>query len=189
MRFVALLLLVGFALPSQAELFDINVGEDAVRANLNGPLSRAFDGAKGRYEVGGLVASEDDQDVASAHLGLMLAGDAGAPQANVEAGIGLRAQYVGAEDDDGGGIAFGGQFDVRLPGYDRIGFFIYGYYGPDATSFGDVEDFHEFAASLGYEILKDAMIYVGYRELNADFGDEGPELEADGIHFGMRLDF
>jgi hypothetical protein len=173
---------------ARAELVDINVGQDAVRANLSGPLSRAFESLKGRYEVGGLVSSEKGADLSSAHLGVLLTGDAGAPGANVTAGLGVRAQYVGAESEDGGGLALGGQVDVRMPDYERIGLFAYGYYGPEAASFGEIDSFYEYSVSLGYEVLRDAMFYVGYRETKVDVG-KGPKANEDGGLIGIRLDF
>lgn len=187
MRPILSLLLVLAAIPAHAELVDINVGEDAFRGNLSGPLSRAFQGAKGQYEVGALFGSENGEDLSAGHLGILLTGDAGAPNANVTAGLGLRGQFIDGEGDSGGGLGLGGQIDVRLPNYNRVGLFAYGYYGPEVTSFGDVDDFHEYAVSLGYEVLRDAMIYVGYRQLEADFG--AVEAKEDGAHVGLRLDF
>ena len=174
---------------SQAEVFDANASGDSVRITVNGPLSRLFSDVKGEYDVGGLFGNDDrDDDIWAAHGGVMLTGDAGAQQANVTAGLGARLQYVDAEFDDGGALELGGRLEVRMPGYDRVGFSAYAWYGPEAASFGDLDDVFEYAVAIEYEILRDAAIYIGYRKLEADFGDAG-ETEEDGVHGGIRLKF
>lgn len=174
---------------ASAEVFDANASADSVRIVVSGPLSRLFSNVKGEYDVGGLFGNDDrDDDIWAGHAGVMLTGDAGAQQANVTAGLGARVQYVDAEFDDGGALELGGRVEVRMPGYDRVGVSAYAWYGPEAASFGDLDDVLEYAVALDYEILRDAALYIGYRKLEADFGDAG-EAEEDGVHGGIRLKF
>ncbi|MGQ0529321.1 MAG: YfaZ family outer membrane protein [Panacagrimonas sp.] len=174
---------------ASAEVFDANASGDSVRIVVSGPLSRLISNLKGEYDLGGLFGNDNrDEDIWAGHAGVMLTGDAGAQQANVTAGLGARLQYVDAEFDDGGALELGGRLEVRMPGYDRVGVSAYAWYGPEAASFGDLDDVFEYAVAIDYEILRDAAIYIGYRKLKADFGDAG-EAEEDGVHGGIRLEF
>lgn len=180
-----------FSGAAQAEVFDANVSGDSVRIVVNGPLTRLLSSVDGEYDVGGIWGDdENEDDFISAHGGIMVTGDAGAPKdkAKVTAGLGARLQYIGGEDDKGGALEFGGKVEVRIPNFERLGLSAYGWYGPDPASFGDVEDVFEVALALDYQILRDAAIYLGYRELSVDVG-RGPELEEKGVHGGIRLNF
>lgn len=183
------LLLAVACMPATAATFDAAVGEEAVRVGLVGDLSSVFDGAKGQYDLGALWRSEDDADAFVPHVGVLLTGDTGAREAKVTAGLGVRAAWVDGEDDDGAVLALGGQVDLRLPGYERIALGAYAYGAPEVTSFGDVESYYDVGVSVGYEVIKDASIYVGWRTVQADIDPDG-EIEADdGFHAGLRLNF
>ncbi|MGQ0697655.1 MAG: YfaZ family outer membrane protein [Panacagrimonas sp.] len=188
-RAVAVSLFATLCGPAQAEVFDANISGDSVRLVVNGPLSRLLSGVDGAYDVGGIWGDdENEDDFASAHAGLMVTGDAGASKANVTAGLGARLQYIGGEEDKGGALELGGKVEVRVPQFDRLGFSAYGWYGPDAASFGDIDDVLEYSLAIDYQILRDAAIYVGYRDLSADVGSSR-DLEEKGVHGGIRLNF
>lgn len=176
-------------LPAAAATFDASIGEEAVRVGLEGDLSSVFSSAKGQYDLGALWRSEDGGDAFVPHVGVLLTGDAGARDAKVTAGLGIRAAYIDGESNDGSAIALGGQVDVRIPGYDRVALGAYGYFAPEVTTFGDTDKYYDVGLSLGYEVIKDASVYVGWRKVVADL-DGGGEIEADdGLNIGLRLDF
>ncbi|MGQ0503290.1 MAG: YfaZ family outer membrane protein [Panacagrimonas sp.] len=187
----AALLFAGACTVAQAETFDANVSGESIRVAIDGPLSRLFSDVDGAYDVGGIWGDdENDDDFIAGHAGLMVTGDAGAPaeKAKVTAGVGARFQYIGGEDDKGGALEFGGRAEVRVPQLERLGLSGYAWYGPEAASFGDIDDVFEYGLALDYQILRDAAIYVGYRKLSADVG-RGPELEEKGVNGGIRLRF
>lgn len=175
----------------QAEVFDASIAEETLRVSVSGPLSSFLALDKGEYDAG-LVAGEvedTNDDFLSGHLGALLTGDAGATAASVIAGLGVRLQYLNGEGDDGGALALGGQVRVKLPQATRVRFNAYGYFSPDASTFGDFDQFMEFSASVGYEILRDAELYLGYRVIEVGL-ENGPDVDVeDGVHVGIRLDF
>lgn len=177
---------------AQAEVFDASIAEETLRVSLGGPLSGFTALEKGEYDVGliaGDVEDAEDDSFISGHAGFLLSGDAGARNADVVAGVGARLQYLDGDGDQGGGLALGGQVRVKLPQATRVRFNAYGYYGPDASMFGDLDQFVELSASVGYEILRDAELYLGYRYIEVGL-DEGPDVDVeDGLHVGIRLDF
>lgn len=179
--------------PARAEVFDAAVGEDSLRIGVNGPLSRLFAVDKGEYDIGGVYGDIDDFDsehFLSVHAGATLTGDAGQTDgAKLTGGVGARLQYVGADHEDGGALALGGNLRLKLLKADRLRFNANLWYGPDPASFGDIDDFLEYGVSIGYELLRDAEVYVGYRKIEVGVDGGGDVDLEDGAHIGIRLQF
>lgn len=181
--------LLGLCSIASAEVFDASLSQDTVRIAVNGPLSRLFAVDKGEYSLGVVGGEIDDfpsDNFFSLHGGVMLTGEA-AP--NLEAGLGARLQYVDADSADGGSLALGGQLRLKLLQADRLRFNAGAWYGPKASTSGDFDEFTELSASVGYEVLRDAELYVGYRSIEVGI-DNGPSVDLeDGAHVGIRLQF
>lgn len=174
---------------AQAEIVDFSVGDNSFRLAVYGPLSRLIDNTKGQYDVGVVLRPKTSDDLLVVHTGVLLTGDAGFKDADVAAGLGLRAVYIGRDDDSGGAVALGGQIETRFPGYERIGFSLYGYFAPGASSFGQVEKYHELGVGVDYQLLRDASIYLGYREIKTDIAEYDGIKADDSVHVGVRLSF
>jgi hypothetical protein len=174
---------------ASAEIVDFSVGDNSFRLALYGPLSRLINDVKGQYEVGALMRPKKTDDLLVAHVAAMITGDAGFKAANVAAGVGLRALYIGRDNEPGGALAAGGQIEARYPDFDRIGLSVYGYGAPDATSFGHVHKYWEIGVGLDYALLKDASVYVGWRDVKADLEDAGEVTADHSVHAGVRLHF
>ncbi|MFP5358023.1 MAG: YfaZ family outer membrane protein [Gammaproteobacteria bacterium] len=189
MKKILLILLCSMCLPAAAETLDINVGHDSFRGEWSGPLSRLLSGTSGEYDVGFLSRPEDARKIFMPHVGLLVTGDAGAPNMGLTAGLGGRVVYVHRRPIDGGSLALGGQLAARFPAANRFGFTAYGYIGPRIISFGEIDGYREYGASLDYEVIRNGAIYVGYRNINLDF-DAVRKVTADtGFHGGLRLTF
>lgn len=186
---IAALAVGAVAVPAQAEIVDVSVGDNSFRVALYGPLSRFIDDVKGQYDLGVVIKPRTSDDLLVGHVGALVTGDAGMKEANVAAGLGLRGVYVGRDHDSGGALALGGQAEVRFPGYDRIGFSVYGYGAPEVTSFGEVDKYYEIGVGLDYQLVKGASIYVGWRQIKFDIGDFKDVAADDSVHAGLRLHF
>lgn len=184
-RVIATLCLL-FAGTAQAEHLDINLSDEVLRGvyarNLSGRLN-------GLYEFGGMLGERRDERFESIHAGLLVTGDAGAQKANVTAGLGGRVFAVHADELDGAGLALGGMFEARLPAFNRIGVVSYAYAAPEASTFGDIEGYLEYAVALDYQVLQGASVYIGYRQLKVDVEDFGNFTVDTGYHFGLHLTF
>jgi hypothetical protein len=181
------------ASPARAELFDASIGEDSVRLAVSGPLSRLFAVDKGEYELGGQfgdIEEFDSEDYFTLHAGATLRGDAGSSaNTSLTGGLGARAQYVSADGEHGGALALGGNATLKLLQANRLRFNAALWYGPDPASFGDIDEYLEYSVSVGYEVLRDAELYVGYRKVEVGI-DGGPNVDLeDSAHIGVRLQF
>ena len=172
-----------------AETLDLNVSSDAVRAALSGPLSFGQrDNA--RYDLGYLYSDKRDARLNIGHAALMVSGDAGARNADVQVGLGLRAAGIDQRGGSGGAVAVGGDFDLRLPDFNRIGLVGYAFYAPSVLSFGDIERFIDAAITLDYEIIRDASVYAGVRQVRVEVEDiPGSDLRDNSAIVGLRLNF
>jgi hypothetical protein len=186
---MAALLICGASGVAHAEIFDLSVGDNSFRAALYGPLSRIAGQSEGQYDVGVVMRPQREDDLLVVHAGALLTGDTGMRNFELAAGLGVRGVYIGRDRDSGGAIAPGGQLEARFPGYERVGFSIYGYYGPEVLSFGEFDEYYEVGIGVDYQLLKNASMYLGYRNVNVKIED-GPKLTADnGLHVGLRLEF
>ncbi len=195
-KILAAAVLAGLAHTAAAEEFDINISEDAVRGVLSGPLSRVFSGVTGQYDAGliykeGKDSSTDPEDakLTLGHFGVLATGDVGAQGAEAAAGLGARAVFADREGTTGGALALGGQFEVRLPGFERVALTGYGYIAPNILSFSDLKSYSEFALDVEFEVVRAAALYAGYRRVNVKPEPTGPSNADDGAHIGLRLTF
>ncbi|MFA5938834.1 MAG: YfaZ family outer membrane protein [Sinimarinibacterium sp.] len=186
---VAAMMLCGMAGTAQAEIFDLSIGDNSFRGSFYGPLSRFASDTNGQYDAGVIVRPKREDDLFVAHVGALVTGDAGARDFNLAAGLGVRGVYIGRDHDSGGALALGGQAEARYPGFERIGLSVYGYYAPEVTSFGEFDQYYEIGTGLDYQVLKNASVYVGYRNVKVEL-ETGEEITADnGLHAGLRLSF
>lgn len=192
-RFIAAIALAAAAVPAaQAEILDLNVGDNSFRAAIAGPLSRFLSGTNGQYDFGMLIKPKTSEDLLQLHTGVLLTGDAGARNVDVAAGLGIRAIYTGIDSDSGGALALGGQAEGRIPSFNRFGLTGYAYYAPSVLSLGNVDGYMEYGVALDYELIRGGSVYVGYRNIEEDFivNDTEFTLEVDeGAHIGFRLKF
>ncbi len=190
-RIIALLgaLLGTAAVPAHAEILDVNLGQNSVRVALSGPMSHIIDDLRGQYDTGVIIRPKASDDLVQAHLGFLVTGDAGAKVVDVAAGLGIRGVYVGRDGDSGGAIALGGQFEARMPSFNRVGVSGYAYYAPGATSMGEVSKYFEYGGAVDYQVVRDAAVYVGYRNIRYDIGNVGDVTADVGLRAGLRLTF
>jgi hypothetical protein len=177
------------ALPAKAEIADISLGENSIRAALAGPLAHIFPNAKGQYDTGVLIKPKTDNDLVQLHAGALIVGDAGAQGVDVAAGLGVRGIYVGRDSNSGGALSLGGQFEARMPSFNRVGISGHAYYAPSASSFGEVDEYREYAVAVDYQVVPDAAVYVGYRNINYDIHDASGLTAENGFRAGLRLTF
>ncbi len=189
-RMIAGVVLAVVAMGSaRAEVFDLAIGDDSVRASLTGPLSRVFSQTEGQYDIGMIVRQQNDDDLILVHAGVLATGDTGMRDFSLTGGLGARLVYIGLHSEDGGTVAPGGQLQARFPGYERVSLSVRGYYGPDVLTFGDFESYYEIGGDVDYQLLRNASLYVGYRNVNVEI-DNGSKVTVDnGWHGGLRLIF
>lgn len=190
MKKTLLLLCSLLTLPVSAEQLDINIGAHSARIALQGPVKRMIEDAKGIYDLGLLSRRDSPKKLYQGHAGFLLSGDVGAREAAVQAGIGGRLLVMDVEPGSAGSaLAIGGQVEGRVPQLVRLGFLAQIYGAPSATSFSALDSYVEYALALDYQIIRQASLYGGYRQVHYKI-NSSPSINVDnGMHLGVRLNF
>lgn len=180
-------LLCGLATtPVLADSIDLNLHDNAIRGTYEARLSST----QGLSAEAGLLYVEDDRTNESetmVHGGLLVSGENWSKSGTFDIAMGMRLVYATPGDLDMGALAFGGR--MRFSPVPRLGIGGHIYYAPDITSFMDSKSYQELGVRLDYQLLPQAFVYVGYRNIEVDFG--GPtdwELD-DEAHVGFKMLF
>ncbi len=182
---VALSLFAGLALAQTTHrAFDINVNDDAARAAL---FLRAGN-PKLLADLGWLHHQTRGDAI---HLGIHLVDEASNGKDPLQAGLGVRFVYTQPDNAlvDGSALALGGFVRYILPNANRFNIGGYLYYAPDVVSFGDVVEYYDVGARIGYNVVRDADVYLGVRSTKADYGGPGRFSFDSGLHIGFEIRF
>ena len=185
MRFV--LVLTGAAVccaPAAADEIDLSFNREAAR------LQYVHDLGESSLQVdGGWLHHSDNGDLL--HVGLHLADLASEGANPVTAKLGGRFTYANGDmsDQDGFNLALGGFLRYPLPTYNRIAIAGHVYYGPEVLSLGEAKDYKDYMIRVGYNLMREADVYVGARYVRGAY-DDAPNVRYDnGLHVGLNIRF
>lgn len=109
---------------------------------------------------------------------------------NLYIGVGGKLFGYFTDDYDGAAIGVGGFFRYNIPGVKDVSVAGYGYYAPPVTTFGDAEHLWDTDLRLQFAVIPTARIYTGYRYSAVKVEDVKKRVKlADGLHFGIKIDF
>lgn len=180
MRFPSLilgLLATALVLPVSAQTVDVNLSDDVVEAHLKNPLNMGGSANRGHYQFGFLY-KDDKRNATMGDMGFEVTGPVAPNAPGLSVGAGINAYLASVADYDVGAITLGlmGRYDFAA--FERVSFTARVNFAPDITTFNDGEDFLYSSARLGYEILSNVEIYLGYRDINVSL-DNGRDLGVD----------
>lgn len=179
------ILVLLFATSAYGAGVELNVSDDAVRAGGDFGLQSnnlLFDGS--------WLHHQDKGDTFS--VGSYLTGAASSGPTPLRAALGLRYYYVdydGGSGESGGNLSLGGFVRYKLPQFDRVSIGGDLFYAPSVLSFGDSDSFYEVGGRVGYEVIRDATLYLGWRRMKSDFDEDGDTMVDNGFHIGIRASF
>ena len=101
--------------------------------------------------------------------------------------LGLRPFWIDAENEEGFGAALGIGGSAALG--TKLTVSAEFFYAPDIITGGDIDDSFDMELRLGYQIIDNGSIYVGYRELEVDSEDAGDIDIYDDFFLGVNLRF
>jgi len=112
------------------------------------------------------------------------------PGSDLYIGVGANAYGVFSDDYDGAAIGVGGFVRYNFPFNRDFGVSGHAYYAPPVVSFSEVENMFDADLRLHYNILPTAHVYTGFRQVSVSFEDRENRFKmADGLHFGLKLNF
>ena len=136
----------------------------------------------------GLLYNDDDDWVGN--VSLYLTGFASDGSNPLQAGIGGRTGYVSGDSSKQSGVplAVGGWLKYTFPSLNRLSIRGDLFYAPSILSFGELDRYTDVTARIGYNVLKQADIYLGYRFVEGAF-ESRPDVKFDddfNIGFSIR---
>lgn len=168
----------------------------AIDFNLNDDVAMfryiAFDGRAGGFgkremDIGLLYTTDNDY---VGMFGAQVIAEAGSATPGLDAGIGFKIFGARSDRADIYALSIGGQLRYALPPHRRAVVGVEGYYAPRVVTFSDGDNFSYATAYIGYELLPQALIYLGYRDIRARLEQGlGTRKIENGGHFGVRFEF
>ncbi len=142
---------------------------------------------KSELHLGALYA---DKDNFLADFGLLVQDQIGVNSPDITFGMGIKAVLARANANDASAIAIGALLGVKPLPDPRLNIVAQVYASPTILSFSDTTRFIETAARVEYEIIPQALAYIGYRTTRFDFnGNRSSAKLDDGLTIGLRMMF
>jgi hypothetical protein len=180
LRLIALVLLAAASFSAAAGSVDINLSNDTIEAKFYANAGAAD------WTFGGLY-NRDTKDRAL-NVGLLAMGETSIAGSRIEGGLGGKLYTVTAGDSDLAALALGLQARW-FPGNGSFAFGGYGFYAPRVVTFLDGERFWDIGVRAEVELIRNSFLYVGYRQVRAEF-DNGVKADIDkGAFVGMQIKF
>ena len=183
-RTALFLLLSAAAVAAQGANLDFNLASNAAAVDYTANLTES--GLEGD-----LLYLHHTNKVDIAAVGVDLVGNASPVGSPLLFGVGAKVFAINPKGGQGDGSAVGVGAHVRYtwPTYNR---FILGgqlYYAPNIVSFQNVSHFMLASVDAGYEVLRNADVYVGYRHVTGSFnGSQDVTLDTS-FMLGLSLTF
>ena len=126
--------------------------------------------------------------------GIFVAGRSNASTARQTAGVGGKFLFVEGDGiEAGSGVAIGGFIRHTLSQANLVSLRGEMFVSPGIISFQGMESYLEYSGRIEYQLLEQANVYLGYRNVQGDFSrDAGGEAEVEfeqGIIAGLNLGF
>lgn len=178
------IVLAAVACSAQAGNLDFNLGSNAAAVDYTANLTDS--GLEGDISF---LHHSDRVDIGAA--GVDLVGNASPVGSPLIFGIGAKLFYISPKGgiSNGSAVGVGAHFHYTWPTYNR---FVVGgelYYAPSIVSFQDVDHYLQVGVNAGYEVLRNADVYIGYRHVSAAFnGSQDVTLDSS-FMVGMDLTF
>ena len=176
--------LLAFVTPASANELKLSFNADAFRIEFDRP----FTGSALQWGVGWLGNSDEGNVI---HGNFSLTGKMAGGQSALTGGVGLRIAYTNGElsNQDGVGVAVGGFFRYAFPAVDRLFVAGHAYFAPSVLSVGELDQYQDFEARIGYNILREADLYLGLRYVEGQYDKQRRAKFDSGLMLGVALRF
>jgi hypothetical protein len=169
---------------ASAEQIDLSFNADAVRLQY----IHEFQNNNLNLDAGWLYNSDKGNVL---HVGLHLKDLASGGTNPITAGVGARIVYTDGDlsNQKGTAVPVGGFVRWSPRSLDRL--FVSGdiYFAPSILSIGDMDQYEEYAIRVGYNITREADVYLGARYIKGEYKDAKSAVYDNGLHLGIALRF
>ncbi|RMF16018.1 MAG: hypothetical protein D6758_08735 [Gammaproteobacteria bacterium] len=103
--------------------------------------------------------------------------------------LGGLLHHVSDSPFEGSALALGGSAHVKIPDVPGLGIRGTLYYAPSITSFGDADGLFRLETRVTYRVIRNADVFLGYRNIEADVENGGDFRIDEGLFGGLSLKF
>jgi len=137
----------------------------------------------------GYLYNKDEGWVANASL--YLTGFASDGENPLQAGLGGRTGVVSGDDSGQSGVplAVGGFLKYSFPSMDRLHIRGDAFIAPSILSMGDLDKYQDYSFRVGYNVMREADIYLGWRFVEGKFDNSTKAEFDDGFNIGINIRF
>lgn len=182
-KFLFTLSLLVLTATAHASDFGIALSDKAIALDYTG---RAQD--KSLEFTMGWLHHMDNGDVATAGIQVSQKLDK-----NARVNIGMKGVGIFNDFRNASALALGGGLNLNIPAAPKLYVGVSGWFAPNVTSFNGASSYQDFGGELGYQIINNAAVFVGYRfsKIKYDkdkYNNVGVTMQ-DGPLVGLRLTF
>ncbi|MGC2164817.1 MAG: YfaZ family outer membrane protein [Gallionella sp.] len=179
---MSLLTISGTAL---ADAIDINLRDSAAQIQYRASMGHD---TLGRSEMHmGFLYTNDKGKLGD--LGILVQDEVGKDVPGLTAGVGLKGVVANIQSKNSSALALGGLLRYAPLENRRFGITGVVYLSPNIVTFGDAERYTETGLSLDFEIIPQAVAYVGYRHVKLAMANSSDLTVDEGVHVGVKLSF
>ncbi len=184
-RFLVTSMLVFAGNAAFADSLDINLRDSSAQVKYSASMGRDTLG-KSEMHLGVLYADKDNY---LADLGLLVQDQIGAKSPDITVGVGIKAVAARAAANNGSAIAIGALVGVKPIPDPRLNIVGQVYASPTILSFGETTRYVDTAVRVEFEIIPQALVYVGYRTTSLELKNKAKAKLDDGLTIGLRMTF
>jgi len=167
-----------------ADALDINLRDSSAQFQYSASMGRDTLG-KSEIHMGFLYTDKNNTLV---DMGILVKDEvSNAP--GVTVGVGIKGLIAKAQNNNATALAIGGL--VRFSPLSDTRFGIAGsvYLSPNIVTFGDADRYVETGVKLDYEVIPQAVAYIGYRKIKLGLKLASNAILDEGAHIGVRISF
>lgn len=170
-----------------ADTVDINLRDNSVQFQYGVSIGRDSLGSSGLH-MGYLYTNNNDRFV---DFGILVKEEVGSSNSGVTAGVGIKGVVASLNNNNfnTAALALGGQIRFSPAAANRLGIIGQVYFSPNIVTYRDAERFAEAVARLEYEIIPQAVVYLGYRRTSFSIVMGSEAVLDSGLHAGVRMTF
>jgi hypothetical protein len=168
-----------------ADTVDINLRDNSFQLQYIAPMGRDTLGSS-ELHAGFLYTNNHDR---YGDFGLQVKGSVGNRDSGLTAGVGLKGLLASVNGNSAAALALGGQVRYSIPVVTRLGVVGQVYFSPNIVTYRDAERFAEAIARVEYEVIPQAVAYLGYRRISVSLVNKPDAVLDTGFHVGVRMTF
>ena len=169
-----------------ADAIDINLSNDVAQLQYIAPTGHVGQG-KSEFHMGFLY---NDSNNVLGDAGLLVMNNGG-DATDLSVGVGAKILVVRIVNNNAVALALGGRVRYAPLSDKRLGLVGQLYFAPDIVTFGDADRYIQTGVDVEYEIMPQAVAYLGYRKIKIGIKTAFvPDARLDeGMHLGVRIAF